>query len=360
MKSVKTFEIKHLEYLDALGQMVEQPLPAFAQERDQMVSLYENMVFCRAFDNKAIALQRTGQMGTYPAAIGQEAVGVGIGAAMQKNDVFVPYYRDQGTLTLRGANPALIYAYWGGDERGSVFTENKEDFPICVPIATQLLHAAGVAYAIKLRKQNRAVLTICGDGGTSEGDFYEAINFAGAHHLPIVFIVNNNRWAISVPLAKQTACETLAQKAIAGGFEGIQVDGNDVIAVREATEKALEKARKGGGPTLIEALSYRLCDHTTADDAKRYVNKEEWDQAWLCEPLIRTKKYLEEKFGWTEEDENKLQERCNQRVADAVSDYQAMTAQPNTAIIDYMYAKLPKALEEQRAEIEKLPQPKGH
>lgn len=360
MKVVKTFEVKYIEYLNASGQVVSEPLPAFAQDRQQMIELYEAMVFVRTFDNKAIALQRTGQMGTYPAAIGQEAVGVGMGFALQKDDVFVPYYRDQATMIARGINPALIFAYWGGDERGSVFNEHKEDFPVCVPIATQLLHAAGVAYAIKLRKQNRAVLSICGDGGTSEGDFYEAINFAGAHQLPVVFIVNNNKWAISVPLEKQTAAETLAQKAIAGGFEGVQVDGNDVIAMREVTEKALAKARKGRGPTLIEAVNYRLCDHTTADDAKRYVDKTEWDQAWLCEPLIRTKKYLEEKFKWTAEDEAALQERCNQRVIDAVTEYQAMKPQPNTAIIDYMFAKLPKAMEEQRAEIANLPQPKGH
>jgi 2-oxoisovalerate dehydrogenase E1 component alpha subunit len=360
MSIVAKFEIEFFQYLNENGELT-QPLPEFAKDPKTLLDLYRKMLLIRTFDAKAIALQRTGKMGTFPSSLGQEAVAVGIGSAMRKDDVFVPYYRDQGTLIMRGVKPSLIYAYWGGDERGSVFSENPEDFPICVPIATQLLHADGIAYAIKYRKQARAVVTICGDGGTSEGDFYEAINFAGAQKLPVVFVVNNNKWAISVPLSKQTACKTLAQKAIAGGFDGFQVDGNDLIAMREKVSEALDKARNGGGPTLIEALTYRLADHTTADDAKRYVDKSEIEAAWKNEPFLRLQLYLQKQGLWSEQEQEKLQKECTEAVAKATEEYLNMPTQPKTAILDYLYETLPTAYASQRQEIENLPDPgEGH
>lgn len=350
MSSVAEFSIPYYQILNPEGQL-SQPLPEFAKDSEVLKKLYYFMSFTRAFDTKAVTLQRTGKMGTYPSSLGQEAVSVGIGHALQKDDVFVPYYRDQGTLIMRGVQPSQIFAYWGGDERGSDFEINKEDFPTCVPIATQYLHAAGIAYAIKYRKQNRAVLTICGDGGTSEGDFYEGINAAGSFNLPVVFIVNNNQWAISVPRDAQTSAKTLAQKAIASGFEGIQIDGNDVLAVRHYVSEALNKARKGNGPTLIEAVNYRLCDHTTADDAKRYCPKESLDEAWQYEPLLRMRKYLNQQGHWNEEEEHSLQNKINHEVATAVEEYLNMQAQAPTAMFDYLYHELPVAYQEQYQEL---------
>ena len=209
-------EFETVEFLDPSGQL-KQDLPAAFSSRDNLVQLYRIMVQTRVFDRAAINLQRTGAMGTYPSGEGQEAIGAGVGMAMHEDDVLVPYYRDIATQIQRGVLLEEILLYWGGDEWGSHFRHQAQDFPMSVPIATQACHAVGVAYAIKYRQQARAVVTTCGDGATSKGDFYESINLAGAMSLPVVFVINNNRWAISVPLEKQTASPTIAHKALAAG-----------------------------------------------------------------------------------------------------------------------------------------------
>ncbi|MDF3054337.1 MAG: pyruvate dehydrogenase component alpha subunit [Gammaproteobacteria bacterium] len=361
MNVVATFTVTFTQILNEQGDLI-QPLPDFAKDAETLIMLYRQMHMLRALDARAVIMQRTGKMGTYPSALGQEAVSIGMGAAMHKDDIFVPYYRDQGAMMQRGVTPTEILNYWGGDERASNFItpEAKEDFPICICISTQLLHAAGVAYALSLRGEKRAVVTGCGDGGTSEGDFYESINFAGAQRLPIVYVINNNQWAISVPRNKQTSTQTLAQKAFAGGFEGIQVDGNDVIAVRHVVEQALEKARKGGGPTLIEAITYRLCDHTTVDDASRYVDKPDLDKAWELEPFKRFYAYLEKEGLWDAQKEKALQEECSARMAEAAQAcIHTAPAQP-TDIIDYMYETLPASYQYQRDELSTAKLPEGH
>ncbi|MFT3742614.1 MAG: pyruvate dehydrogenase (acetyl-transferring) E1 component subunit alpha [Gammaproteobacteria bacterium] len=350
MTTIVSFSVDYIQYLTPEAKLLC-PLPEGLKDPKQLIALYQKMAFLRAFDAKAVILQRTGKLGTYPAALGQEAVSMSMGYAMEPQDVLVPYYRDQGALLERGVLPSEIYAYWGGDERGSSFVSatNPKDFPLCVPIATQLLHAAGVAYAFQLRKQPHAVVTSCGEGGTSEGDFYEAINFAGACQLPVVFVVNNNQWAISVPRSKQTRTTTIAQKAIAGGFEGIQVDGNDVIAMVGTMQAALKKARTGGGPTLIEAITYRLCDHTTADDAKRYVHPDDLKKAWDLEPLKRLQRYLIDNNLWNSDAEASMQQDIEATIKQAVEDYLQLPPAPHTDMLDYLYAVLPKAYQSQRA-----------
>lgn len=348
MKTVAQFKIGFEQFLDERGKAA-QKLPKFAQTPAQLVEMYRMMTLARVFDTRAVALQRTGKLGTYASCLGHEAVHVGTGAAMKYEDVFAPMYREYGTQFWRGVKPAEVLQYWGGDERGSNFSGPPHDFAWSVPIATQCLHAAGAAMAFKLRKEKRVAVALVGDGGTSEGDFYEAVNAAGAYQLPMVFIVCNNKWAISVPLKHQTACETLAQKAIAGGFEGTQVDGNDIVAVRNAMDKALAKARKGGGPTLVEALTYRLSDHTTADDATRYRPDDEVDAAQKKEPLLRLRQYLTDLGEWDEDKEKALRDDCTQQVADAVREYNDTPRQPLESMFDYMYAELPEPLEEQRA-----------
>lgn len=347
MSVIATFTVTFTQILNEQG-VPTQPLPDFAQDHHTLLMLYREMHMLRALDARAVTMQRTGKMGTYPAALGQEAVSIGTGSAMHKTDVLVPYYRDQGILLQRGVTATEILTYWSGDERGSNFAVPKEDFPLCIPIATQLLHAAGVAYAISLKGEKRAVVSGCGDGGTSEGDFYEAINFAGAYHLPVVYVINNNQWAISVPRDKQTGTQTLAQKAFAGGFEGIQVDGNDVIAVKHVTEQALEKARNGGGPTLIEAITYRLCDHTTADDASRYVNKQDLEKAWELEPFKRLYTYLEKEGVWDAKKEKALQEECAAYMSKAAQACLHIPPPPPTDMIDYLYETLPEPYQYQR------------
>lgn len=347
--TVASFTVEYIQFLDVHSKPV-QPLPAFAQDIATLQKLYRTMVLVRTFDTKAIALQRTGKMGTFPSVLGQEAVGVGLGDALHKDDVLCPSYRDYGAQLQHGLKMADILAYWGGDERGSDFA-NREDFPISVPIGTQCLHAAGVATAFKMRKQPRVAISLCGDGATSQGDFYEALNVAGVWNLPVVFVVNNNQWAISVPRKAQTSAQTLAQKAIAGGFEGVQVDGNDIIAVRYAMEIALEKARKGGGPTLIEAITYRLCDHTTADDANRYRDKADLQKAWQEEPVARLRTYLHQQGHWSPQEEEKLLAECSAQVESAVQEYLDMSPPEVTSMFDYLYASLPHDLKAQRAEV---------
>lgn len=348
VSSVARFEIDFYQVIDEQGNACC-PLPAFTEDKSALLALYQVMVRSRLFDKKAIALQRTGKMGTYAPINGQEAIATAIGQALKPEDVFIPYYRDYPAQFQRGVNMSEILAYWGGDERGSCFANNAEDLPICVPIASQCLHAAGVAFALKYRQQARVALTCLGDGGTSEGDFYEAMNVAGAWKLPLVFVVNNNQWAISVPLSAQTACQTIAQKAIAAGFTGMQVDGNDVIALRQMIGEAIEKARAGGGPTLIEAMTYRLCDHTTADDASRYQPAEEVNAAQVKEPIARLKHFLMANNLWTEEEEKQLLSESSALVQAEVDKYLNTKPQAIESIFDYHYQTLPPYLIEQRA-----------
>lgn len=354
MRKSVSFEIKHLQYLDESAKP-SNDLPEFAKDNAKLVALYESMQFLRAMDKRAVGLQRIGKMRTYPSSLGQEAVGVGAGMALKDTDVLAPYYRGTGMMISHGIKPHEILLYWGGDERGADYKDQRaaQDFPVAVPIATQILHAAGIATAMKLRGEKRAVLTEIGEGGTSEGEFYEALNVAGVWNLPFVCIVNNNQWAISVPSEKQTKAETYAQKAIAAGMDTLQVDGNDVIAVHDATTKALEKARNGGGPTLIEAITYRLCDHTTADDASRYHDQSVHDKAWEVEPVKRLEDYLTKLGVLDEKAIKKMAEKTKGAVEKEVELYFEIInnqPQPPEAMFDYLYAELPEKTKPQRAE----------
>ncbi len=346
-KQVAAFEIFFNRFLDAEGNVVNQPLPQWAGNADVMLPIYRTMVLCRAFDAKAINLQRTGQLGTYASSLGQEAISASVASVMRNEDVLVPSYREYGAQLYRGVAMKELLLYWGGDERGSDFQGPREDFPICVPIATHVCHAAGVACAFKYRKQPRVAVCFIGDGATSKGDFYEALNVAGVWQLPLVVIVSNNQWAISVPRNRQSAAQTLAQKAIAAGIPSEQVDGNDAIAIRDAAQKAVGKARNGEGPYLIETLTYRLSDHTTADDASRYRDADEVEKQKQFDPIRRLHKYLQNAGLWSDEEEGELVKECEQQVGQAVEDYLNTPAQPAQTMFDYLYAELPTALQAQ-------------
>jgi pyruvate dehydrogenase E1 component alpha subunit len=352
MKTVAEFKICYRRILDPDGRLQE-PAPAFAHDRRELLRMYEVMTLVRMFDAKAVNLQRTGQLGTYPSCLGHEATHVGVGAAMRPEDVLAPVYREFGTQIWRGVSMEEILTYWGGDERGNDFAVPRHDFPWCVPIATQTLHAAGAAMAFKIKKEARCALAYIGDGGTSEGAFYEAINLAGTAKLPVVFVIVNNGWAISVPVSAQTAAATLAQKAIAAGIRGVQVDGNDVFAVREVVGEALATARSGGGSAVIEALTYRLSDHTTADDASRYRSAAEVKQAWELEPLLRFRHHLRAGGHWDDARETALLARCAAQVDAAVAAY-AGAGKPSTdAMFDHLFAQAPPHLQQQRARARK-------
>jgi len=351
VKIVAEFEIPYYQYLDEQGHLANDA-PDFTKDPEHLLRLYRQMVLSRTFDTKAIALQRTGKMGTYPSTRGQEAVFVGMGDAIPLDDIFVPYYRDVATLTARGVSAVDILLYWGGDERGNCFANPKINFPYAVPIGTQILHAVGAATALKIRKQKRAVVCVCGDGGTSEGDFYEAMNVAGVWKLPVVFVVCNNQWAISVPRSAQTAAKTIAQKAIAAGFSGEQVDGNDIVAVCARVAAATQKARDDHEPTLLEMVCYRQHDHTTADDASRYEPKNLRDDEWKKEPIIRLRRYLENIHAWSQDKEDALLTECSTEVENIVQEYLAIQPAEPVSMFDYLYAKLPDIYLEQREMLE--------
>ncbi len=347
---IARFEVRHRNYLAPDGS-INRPLPAFASDTNLLVSLYRAMVLLRIFDRKAVALQRTGRLGTYAVSLGQEAVSVGIASAMRTEDVLLPSYRDNGALIWRGVRLEEILLFWGGDERGNHFSGPVQDFPFCIPVGSQAPHAAGVAYAFKLRKEPRVAVCMFGDGATSKGDVYEAMNFAGVHKLPVVFVATNNKWAISVPLRLQTACETLAQKAIAAGFIGEQVDGSDVVAVRAAAEAAIAAARDAQGPRFLEAVTYRLGDHTTSDDALRYRPADEVQAHWKEEPIARLRGYLVDQKMWSKVEEEQLAAECHQRIEAAVERYLATKPRRPETMFDNLYARLPRVYAAQRREL---------
>jgi pyruvate dehydrogenase E1 component alpha subunit len=348
MTKVAEFAIEYTQFLDPSGRAIGR-LPEFARDPATLIPLYRAMVLTRRFDAKAVALQRTGRLGTFASSLGQEAVVVGLASAMLPKDVLLPSYRETGAQLYRGVSLDELLLYWGGDERGSDFAGPRHDFPVSVPVASQCLHAVGVGYAMKLQREPRVAVCVCGDGATSNGAFYEAINCAGAWLVNTVFVVNNNQWAISVPRTVQTAAETLAQKAIAAGIPGFQVDGNDVIAVRHGVGEALARARAGDGPSVVEALTYRMSDHTTADDASRYRSPEAVSERWAADPIPRLRTFLVEAGAWSKADEERLVDGINGEIDAAVERYLKTQPQPPEAMFEYLYAELPRALAEQRA-----------
>jgi pyruvate dehydrogenase E1 component alpha subunit len=349
------FEVQRHQALDASGALLDDSGP-YASNFDWLKQIYEDIISTRLFDQKCINLQRTGKMGTYPSSLGQEAINAVIGRLMEEEDVFVPYYRDLATQLIRGVPMHKVMLYWGGDERGSHHEKAPHDFPNCVPIATQVTHAAGIATAMKLQRKSHAVVATCGDGATSRGDFYEPLNLAGTWQLPMVMVVNNNQWAISVARGAQTSCQTIAQKAIGAGLEGVQVDGNDPIALAEVISEALNKARQGKGATVIEAITYRLSDHTTADDATRYRSTEEVEKARSEEPSVRLKKYLEANGQWSAADDERLQKCVTDKINTEVEIYLNTPKQPPEEVFDYLYETLPMELIAQREHIQRKAQ----
>lgn len=336
--TVEACSIRKLEILDEGGNADQSLMPPLKDE--QIREIYEIMVLARAFDHRALNLQREGRIGTYAPIRGQEASQIGTAYATEKQDWIFPSFRENGVLVAKGYPLHMILQYWGGDERGIKAPEGLNIFPISIPVGTHILHAAGAAMAAKYRGDKTVALAYFGDGGTSEGDFHEGLNFAGVFKLPVVFICQNNHWAISVPREHQTASKTLAQKACAYGIDGIQVDGNDVFAVYRATREALERARKGEGASLIECVTYRMLDHTTADDASRYRTKETV-AAWEArDPLLRLRLFLQKKGLWDEAYQKQLDDRTGQRVDEAEKKAEAVQPPDPADMFAYTYEAL--------------------
>ena len=339
------FPTERLSILDSDGTLDARLEPKLSP--DDLKRMYRAMVLGRRLDERMIKLQRQGRIGTFAPIKGQEASQIGSVFTLGPKDWMVPSFRETASMLWRGWPIEQILAVFAGRLEGGQPGPEQRDLPVTIPVATQLPHAVGLAYGIQYRGEDAVVMAYFGDGATSEGDFHEAANFAGVWHVPVVFLCQNNQWAISVPLKKQTNSRTIAQKAGAYGFPGIQVDGNDVLAVYAASREAVDRARAGGGPTLIECVTYRLGVHTTADDPTKYRSEEEvkaWEQK---EPLTRFRAYLETKKLL----DATVEEQVDEEIARAVERFEAMPPADPLGMFDHAYAELPPGLAAQRAEL---------
>ncbi len=345
LKTVAEFRVGYLQILDQNGRIVNKRFePKIPKET--LIAMYKVMRRARAWDDKSLALQRSGRQGTFAPVMGQEGVQVGSIFALEKTDWAVPAFREAAIYLARGAMMASMFLYNMGSEDGSKGSPAMRTLPISVPVGSQATHAVGISLASKIKREDDITIVYFGDGATSEGECYEAINFAGVFQTPTIFLCQNNQWAISVPRERQSHAETLAQKGIAGGIPCIQVDGNDPLAVYAATKDAALRARTGGGPTFIEAITYRMRMHTTADDPKRYRTDEEVEAWKPRDPLIRFKKYLESKKMWSKKDEDALQKEIDSEVAKAVGEAERHQAQPEDMFTS-VYAEPTAPLREQ-------------
>ncbi len=314
---------------------------------EETVSLFEKMVFIRLADQRALMLQRQGRFGTYAPCWGQEACQVGSASMLRKGDWIFPAFRELAATLTMGVPLKTFFLYWMGNEMGSRAPEGINVMPVAIPVGTQPLHAVGVAWAAKLKGEKIVTMTYFGDGATSKGDFHEAMNLAGVFKTPTIFFCQNNQFAISVPRKMQTASATLAQKAVAYGFDGIQVDGNDLFAVMAATKEAVEKARSGGGPTFIEGVTFRFGPHTTADDPTKYRTEEEIEPWKPRDPFVRLRLYLKGKGLWNEEAEERATEEGQKQIDEAVKEAEAVPAPAPEDIFQYVFAEMTPPLKEQ-------------
>ena len=348
-KVLKEFKVEYLQVLDENGSCDEALMPKLSN--DEIKNLYEMLVLTRVFDQKAFNMQRQGRLGTYIQFKGQEACQVGSAMALEDKDFIFPMYRNSALLIARKQPIVQVLQYWSGDERGSISPQNVNNFPIAIPVGTQTVHAAGAAFAAKLQGKKQVSAVYFGDGATSKGDFHEAMNFAGVFQVPAVFICENNQYAISVPRAKQTHSETIAQKAIAYGIEGIQVDGMDVFAVYKAAKDAVDKARSGKGPTLIECYTYRMADHSTSDDASKYRTKEELELWAKKDPIERLEKYMRKKGLLDDAYKNNVLTKSQEAVEKAVTEFEKLPPPDPKDIFKYVFAEM---TQQQKDEMEDI------
>lgn len=346
---IETFDIKHLEVLNEKGDIDTALMPSLSDS--DIKKIYELLILSRTFDHHALSLQREGRLGTYASILGQEASQIGSAFAVDRADWIFPSFREMGVYITMGYPMHMLFQYWSGDERGMKTPDDLSIFPICVPVGTQIPHAVGAAMAVKYKKDKTAVICYFGDGGTSEGDFHEGLNMAGVFKLPVVFICQNNQWAISVPRERQTASKTIAQKAFAYGFEGVQVDGNDVFAVYKATKDALQKARDGNGPTFIECFTYRMSDHTTADDASRYRSKEDVEKWKQKDPILRLKLFMKKEKIWSQKYEDEVTKKAKERIDEAVKIAESIKPPEAEDMFKYTYENLTPRQKRQMREL---------
>ncbi|MEN6440201.1 MAG: pyruvate dehydrogenase (acetyl-transferring) E1 component subunit alpha [Syntrophobacter sp.] len=344
------YRIEYLSILDENGQLDSALDPHLPD--DLLLRLYQGMVLARKFDERMLVLQRQGKIGTFAPTKGQEAQ-IGAAANLAKDDWLVPSFREAPSEVWRGKSMESVLLYYSGYNEGGRVPEGGRDLPVSVPVGSQPLHAAGIAYTLKYRRTNNVAMTFFGDGATSEGDFHEALNFASVFQVPVVFVCQNNQWAISLPRSRQTHSRTIAQKALAYDMPGLQVDGNDILAVYQAAKEAVDRARQGEGPTFLELITYRLSLHTTADDPTKYRKQEEVKEWEKRDPITRFAKYLTEKGLLTEQ---KIEEIANRVISDIRSAEEAWSTRTEKGVdpldmFTHAYSQLPPNLLDQKEEL---------
>jgi pyruvate dehydrogenase E1 component alpha subunit len=344
-------KVEYLSILNEKGQLDKKLEPDISE--DILLKLHRTMVLARKFDERMLNLQRQGRIGTFAPIKGQEAAQLGTIAHLRPSDWMVPAFRETAAELWRGRTLESIIIYNNGFGEGVDIPEDRNDLPISVPVGSQVIHAVGLGWAAKYRQKDDVAMTYFGDGATSEGDFHEGLNFAAVFQAPVIFVCQNNHWAISVPLAKQTRSKTLAQKALAYGLPGIQVDGNDILAVYAAAQEAVQRARTGGGPTLIECVTYRLAMHTTADDPTRYRSDEEVEEWSQRDPLPRFQKYLLDKGLLSEEKRLEVESAIMEEIQTAIDGAEKQMEAMGDPIdmFEHAYAQMPPYLKEQKADL---------
>jgi len=345
------YRVDYLSILDENGRLDKKLEPKIPDAL--LLKLYRAMILGRRFDDRMLTLQRQGRMGTFAPIHGQEASQLGAVAVLEPDDWLVPSFREGAAEVWRGKSLENILLVFSGYNEGGMIPEGANNLPISIPVGSQTLHAVGLGCAIQYRGQKQVVMTFFGDGATSEGDFHEALNFAGVFQTPVIFVCQNNHWAISIRRSSQTRSKTLAQKALAHGIPGIQVDGNDILAVYAAAREAVDRAREGGGPTLIENVTYRMSVHTTADDPKRYRKDEEVEEWVRRDPITRFQKYLTGKSLLTPELIQSIDEEVKVGIKEAEKRWEEMMQQMGNPLdmFEHVYAELPAPLVEQREEL---------
>lgn len=336
---------------------------------DEVIALYKAMVRTRLLDERLVALQRQGRIGFHIGALGEEACILGSAAGMRDTDWIFPCYREFSALLWRGMPLQRYIDNMYGNASDPVKGRQMPDHytyragrfgSVSSPIGTQIVQAAGFAWAARLKKEDLAVLVYFGDGATSSSDFHNGMNFAGVFKAPVVFLCRNNGWAISVPTERQTASETFAQKGVAYGIPGVRVDGNDLFAMVKATRDAVARASRGEGPTIIEAMTYRMSGHSTSDDPKAYRPDTTLDPWKQLDPIPRVRRWLEQAAGWTEEKDKQVESEADAEIRACVAAAEKTPPPPLESMFEEVFAELPWHLREQRDELLKGPRAKGH
>jgi len=322
--------------------------------RDELLALYRNLVLLRAYDERSVIYHRQGRIGTYAIFWNHEAMQVGSVFALNDRDWIFPSYRESAIGLLRGIPASTVLSWWRGHPAGWWNPEDYGVASICVPVATHVPHAVGFAWGVRLKGEDRVAIAYFGDGATSEGAFHEAATFAGVMKAPAILFCNNNQWAISTPLSAQTAAATLADKAIGYGMPGVRVDGGDVLAVYEATLEAVERARAGEGPTLIEAVSYRAAPHATADDQSVYIDAERVEQERENECVGRYERYLERLGVLTSADAEEIRSEALAVIREGIAEAEAESPADVSLVFEHAYADPPPGLADDLKDLRRI------